>query len=116
LNPGMVPNDESTIKDIHNLDRVVMSHTVGTDMMLNRGFATKYLAQSFGTTADIMHNLSDEELQKYVGQQYTENAFSSTSMDKNWSNSFSNATVSGKTMAKIRITGDSPGYRFGGGE
>lgn len=85
------------------VSKALATRTLGADMLLRRNAPQKWFFKAFGIDLSVSNKTSEADMQKLVGQTYTETAFSSTSRDPDFSSSYSDtASKSGKIQYNIR--------------
>lgn len=109
---GGKPTGSQAISNIKFLEMAFdRKPTLGENVKLNRTMASKYIATAFG-----LENLpkTESELKSLEGRVYTENAYSSTSWNEDWTSGFAKAANTSRTLLKIRASADMPGLKVGG--
>jgi hypothetical protein len=107
-NKAVVAGDDHKQAEI--LKKVLDGASLPVDAKLRRNMPQKWFWKALGVGENEMSHLNDEQILSHVGKTYTEDAFSSTSKDHNFSSAFGNtAHKSGKLKLNIRAPKGSQG-------
>lgn len=98
-------------KQVKDMDRAFADLPLGENVKLRRNFPQKYLIEQLGLNLANVNAMSNADLAKhFVGKVYKETAFSSTSMDQNFTSVYSSeADATGKASMHIRANKETKG-------